>query len=1650
MEDKRGMEEVIQEFDEAYILRKCHSDLYENIDFFLGAGASIESGIPSGHDIVWMLKRELYCSEEKKDFSLYKDLQSQSIRDELQKYFDSKGGYPAKNSDSEYSFYFEKCFPKIEERDSFIQNLIKDKKPSFGYKNLGRVLVSNFSKTVWTTNFDNLISVGLKEIGEIDIREYSNDRPPEISKIRDEEYPTICHLHGDIKYDHTKNTATELDNLDFLMEECFSHVLTRKALLVIGYSGIDNSIMSFFEKNINDSDFLSKGLYWFNVKNGWISDRVKQLLLKLQEDGKPCGIVNIESFDNFMQGLVNYLGLQDVDNSDLDKASLSIKIGDKNFPVRNTSYVVYKKDVRKIDIDIENIYEKFLCTDSNEVIGCGILEFKKYFLNMLDNCKWDDFPNIVLKGMAGIGKTTEMELLYNKIVDDYSDKIFPLFLELQNYTLKMFNLTFLPDFNYLIFIDGFEEFKDSLFIQLLKDIKSILFLYKNIRVVISGRSSSFIDEFRVGVKFKTLILKPYKDTNQEDIRNLVYKFDNTLIKNFIEIPVFRDMAESGKIDIKKSYDEQYNHLLNTIISIDEKRFCYALNISERADNKKDKNILVVSEPLKKLSQKLLDSNKFSFSEEDLYNCCNSYNEYEFLLKSSLFNYIDKENIEFASMYYFYYFLSLYVSEFSKKRFEKLFFTKTGKIKEKYIDLFYNLLKITKPSSVLYRLIKYKLAFKSSTYILLTDCTYISYDNRFEFYKKIIDEYNRDKKLIYYGRFRQTHDLLKNIDSLSDSMHRLLPEEFYDDAIKIHCNDILDFIKNPSYDRITVFENAVILLGVHDKFWKENQQVLLKETSIPLIKFFRENELARKMKGLLSEDIVFSWYEDYGWTNDWGENEWKSFLKDITGIETLGFYHFDSETEFRLKLKLFIHFHKNGYIRKLLVPLVMKTLENKNDDVDTAAFVPSSLDDEFETPTIHFDNDISYFTYAIKNYEIQVSDLLLILTSCIGNYIHHSLSYQLEELYKEIINLFKNSIHNISDDEMPKLCELFKKYIDTDSGTYISDFGVYINLLDDNQKEKLFTLLLDDLKQKEEWQRLWMLHRPIVLLLDISDENESRLLFDKLKEIDRVYRECVADIYITRLTNHPLYHIAFVEYPRLFPGEVEKEKCRTECLSRFETEKEAMLDKEIDIISSKEELLNEIHRVFKYLDKGENVPQNDTDRGKLIELQAEYIGNKIQYACSKRYSVPPVFSSFTIKYLFNCTDNNKKLNREQAIKNIEDWFSDEKYFWRYFFWLFMCHYKKEETDEFLEKYTELVERIKTSMEKEVSYFLANDGIETYDGGRNRYWVVPFVHYIGRFYNNILPDWIDKKKILNFIAYPAWQLSRGFGAHVNGEFKWQKWNSVFDWIEEVSRIDEGSVIKYALDLLPQLKSDQSQSQIITIFVEKVKSESAYKQQMLDAIIEKTIVEIKKDYEELETTSIMNGGALSSFWRETEENIIDKIYSYIDFSKYSVDDVNYCRKSVLEYFCKVATEKQKTNAIKTLKKKIDDENIRIYLAKLGYDKAIIKTINKFLAGENLDTNLSFYTPLFGKTKKTFHLVLKYCQLYKYSFEKSSDRRQYLTEYARAGIMQTVSRRNFWLVKRLLNNLIEERKRKGLYYEGIYDFLNEIEQTVFGSDII
>lgn len=1310
----------------------------------------------------------------------------------------------------------------------------------------------------------------------------------------------------------------------------------------------------------------------------------------------------------------------------------------KNFPQRKTT-------VRE-----KNKYKTLLKLSEESKIENDFSVYE-YLKNLLQKTELEEFPNIFIKGVAGVSKTTEMQFAYNKLLcvlskeNSYYKFTFlptPYFYELRDYFEGCFGE--LNDKSPLLFLDGLDEISDQKVMILVKELHNLQAKNPSCRFILSGRDASFINEINEFNHVTTKLL-PCIDFTTKQIIN---SFKGSPLESLVSIPFYRDFASTGNAKVLKTYKDFISALILSKLECDKKKVDRSANKTSSRKYGSTIDLEDIQNKLANIAHNLHKSKERSFCKEYLYSYLNE-DEVFFFLKSSIVNYRDNQRITFISNLYFEYFLARYYSKQPLTIIYKDFFLQTGTIIIQYVNVFTILLNLLDTESKKFNKIIKKLGKSSSEIVLLSDYEQLSIEDRFKSYKRILDEYNFQRKYIYYARFSKSHDLLVNINSLSALMHELLPEEFYNEAAKMHCDDINKFLKSPSFEEITIFENAVILLGVHDKFWKESQYHLLKEVSIPLLRFFCKNEIAKKMKGLLSEDIILNWYEDYAWTNNWSENEWNLFVSQIINEKSNDFYIFTSEEEFRIKLKLFIHFHANNYIRKLLVPLAIRILENTNGDSDMSAVVPRSLDDNFETPMIHFDNDISFFANVIKSYNIPIYDVLLILNSCPCNYMHKNVSYQLVELYGDICALLKNNIANITDDEVSELYKLYKSYVESNKGIYVSDFNEYIKKIGDDHKSRMFNLLLEDLKCDKKMQMPLVLHRTIVILLDIVDRKYARSLFEKLKPFDNIYRECVADIYIANFNEHPLYDVSASEYPVLFSETVKKDTIRKDRILKFKDERDEMFKNEFDVISNKEVFVDEVFKIFNYLDDTMGIAKKDTDRGRLLNLKSDYIGTAIQYDFKNEYVIPPVFSDFVIEYLFNYTNEDQSLNREQAVKNIEYWFSSEKYFWRYFFWLYICHYKKEDVEGVVNKNQHLIERIKNSMQHEIPCLIAENGISSFDGGRNRAWVVPFIYYVTRFYNNKLPEWFDKNKVLDFIAYPAWQLSTGYGAHMSDEFRWESWNSVFDWIETVSGIDEELIIEKALSLLPLLKSDQSQTQIITVFVEKVKSESVYKQQMLDVIIDKTIIEIQKDYEYHSDKTIMNGGALSTFWRETKVNYIDKIYPYIDFAKYNPKDANYCRTMVLENFCRIANKKQKKDVIDLLKNKMGDKNVKVFLAKLGYNKAIKKIIKDFIvSGERLDTDYTFYTPLFGVSNKSITLLNQYFRLYKYSLERSSDRRRYLMGYAKSGILHTSTKFNFWFIKWEIKKLITALKKEAMYSEDVEDFLNEVEQRVFDDD--
>jgi len=297
--------------DKSALLRCMAVMNTREVDVFLGSGASAQAGIPTGGSMVWEFKRELYCSENSVSKDIFKDLYAESTRLELQAYFDTQGNYPALYAQNEYAHYFETCYPTATARERYIQSKVVNICPSLGHLCLGDLFVNRQINNIWTTNFDELVEAGIKTLSpHHSFNVYSNIN---WSDTLTNALSSIIKLHGDYRYDHIKNTSSELQSLETSMNFCFSNNLNGKMLIVIGYSGADESIMNVFESNIHNTQFLSGGLVWALPDGVKPSMRLEKLINDASNINECSGIVRIQGFDEFLHDIyVAYRGSSEI------------------------------------------------------------------------------------------------------------------------------------------------------------------------------------------------------------------------------------------------------------------------------------------------------------------------------------------------------------------------------------------------------------------------------------------------------------------------------------------------------------------------------------------------------------------------------------------------------------------------------------------------------------------------------------------------------------------------------------------------------------------------------------------------------------------------------------------------------------------------------------------------------------------------------------------------------------------------------------------------------------------------------------------------------------------------------------------------------------------------------------------------------------------------------------------------------------------------------------------------------------------------------------------------------------------------------------------------------------------------------------------
>lgn len=313
------------------ILRST-SQHHPNFTLFLGAGASITSGIKPAQELIseW---REVYS-----EMHGFEKLVEQHWYEKV----------------NEYSELFESLYDQPSQRREFIETCIEEGVPSWGYIYLVNLLIENCFNTVFTTNFDDLLNEACYSYSK-NLRPIVSAHDSSITSIRlTSSRPKIIKLHGDFLFDNIKNTIRELESLEDNMRAKFKQFATEFGMIVIGYAGNDRSIMDTLNTLLHTDRCFPHGIYWCVMKGAKLSGEVENL-----SRFPRFHIVEIEGFDDFFAELHDSLGLrlqQEVSNpyaalaSKLD--SFVEKINDDKY---NQSLVI-ERDRQDLSRNIQNIF----------------------------------------------------------------------------------------------------------------------------------------------------------------------------------------------------------------------------------------------------------------------------------------------------------------------------------------------------------------------------------------------------------------------------------------------------------------------------------------------------------------------------------------------------------------------------------------------------------------------------------------------------------------------------------------------------------------------------------------------------------------------------------------------------------------------------------------------------------------------------------------------------------------------------------------------------------------------------------------------------------------------------------------------------------------------------------------------------------------------------------------------------------------------------------------------------------------------------------------------------------------------------------------------------------------------------------------------
>lgn len=299
-----------RQFSERFALKP------ERFAWLLGAGASASAGIPTGYQMIQEFRGKLFAQSSgisQREIDIADPMWQQRIDAHLQRH----PNLPAKGAPSEYSKAFEALYPSRDDRRRYIANQVTKGTPSIGHRALGAFIATKRTPCVFTTNFDQLVETAATVAAQLlPAHERANavvsatDSAERAERcLREQDWPLIVKLHGDYQSVELKNTDEELNMQDAGFLRVLGQATQTFGLIVCGYSGRDESVMSALAQVLRSERPYPGGIYWVCQDPQWLLPAVREFLEHALLAGVQVALIRGCTFDELASDLADVTSL---------------------------------------------------------------------------------------------------------------------------------------------------------------------------------------------------------------------------------------------------------------------------------------------------------------------------------------------------------------------------------------------------------------------------------------------------------------------------------------------------------------------------------------------------------------------------------------------------------------------------------------------------------------------------------------------------------------------------------------------------------------------------------------------------------------------------------------------------------------------------------------------------------------------------------------------------------------------------------------------------------------------------------------------------------------------------------------------------------------------------------------------------------------------------------------------------------------------------------------------------------------------------------------------------------------------------------------------------------------------------------------------